>query len=61
MIPKPEIASRLRDLALSVDLLAADMDYYGGFDPEWQTHSRELSEAADTMRQWSEKIERKTG
>lgn len=52
----PALAIRLRLLADEMEVLGADLDYYGGL-AEWALHGREMVGAAEIAREWAKKIE----
>lgn len=52
----PALAIRLRLLADEMEVLGADLDYYGGF-AECASHGREMVGAAEIAREWAKKIE----
>lgn len=50
-----DIACRLRKLALEMESIATEMDYYGGL-AEWAIHGREMFGAAVICREWAGEI-----
>ncbi len=52
----PALAIRLRLLADEMEVLGADLDYYGGL-AEWAVHGREMVGAAEIAREWAKNIE----
>lgn len=52
-----DIADLLAGLALQMDDVAMQMEYYGGFDAEMVQHAAELRGAADLVSAWGREIE----
>ena len=50
------MAIRLRLLADEMEVLGADLDYYGGL-AEWARHGHEMFGAAVIAREWAKQIE----
>lgn len=51
------IAQKLRALAVQMRDVAADLDYYGGFNPEAKQKAVELAGAAGIADSWADHIE----
>ncbi len=54
---KQQIAHKLRLLQDDMTEIAAAMDYYGGFNPLYGQHGRELAGAANLVAEWADEIE----
>jgi hypothetical protein len=50
------LIDNLGDLALHMQEVAIELEYYGGFDPEALDHSKELTGASHIVEQWAEAI-----
>ena len=56
MASRPALAARLEALADHMLDVAAEMEFFGGFDQELINKSRELAGASALARQWAESI-----
>ncbi|WAR44203.1 hypothetical protein [Methylomonas rapida] len=54
---KQQIAHKLRLLQDDMLEIATAMDFYGGFNPLYSQHGRELSGAAGLVAEWADEIE----
>jgi hypothetical protein len=50
------LIDNLVDLALHMQEVAIELEYYGGFDPEALDHAKELTGASHIVEQWAEAI-----
>lgn len=53
---KAQISAALQKLADDMQTIAVAMDYYGGFNTEFQQHSKDLLGAAYMARDWADEV-----
>lgn len=51
---RSSLVKRLLATSKSMKKTAEHMEYFAGFDEKFKLHSRELSGAAETVRNWAE-------
>ena len=52
-----ELAERVKGMALLMAEVSAELDYFGGLDPEFQRKAAELANAASQAWGWYEHID----
>lgn len=57
VLSKQHLANRVKEMALLMAEVAGEMEYFGGFNPDYSARSRELANASVMAWEWHEAIQ----